>query len=247
MRIRYHANIMKTLTKKASEMTVRELAEYIDYSVLKPEFTEQEIIDLTKDGVELGCATICINPGYMDLCEPYVKGTDTMLCPVCDFPFGTSSTESKVKQIELVAKYDTVKEVDIVANFGMIRSGKWDEVLADITACSEAAHKYGREIKVIFESDALTEEQVRKMCHICIEAKADFVKTSTGFLTGHESHGATPEIIAAMMEECGDKIKVKGSGCIRTREHFLKLIDMGIDRMGIGYKSVPVVLGLDQK
>ncbi len=237
---------MKKLTKKASEMSLRELAEYIDYSVLKPEFTEQEIIDLTKDGVNLGCATICINPGYMDLCEPYVKGTDTMLCPVCDFPFGTSSTESKVKQIELVAKYDTVKEVDIVANFGKIRSGKWDEVLADITACTEAAHKYGREIKVIFESDALNEEQVRKMCHICIEAKADFVKTSTGFLTGFESHGATPEIIAAMMEECGDKIKVKGSGCIRTREHFLQLIDMGIDRMGVGYKSVPVVLGLDK-
>ena len=56
----------------------------------------------------------------MDLCEPYVKGTDTMLCPVCDFPFGTSSTESKVKQIEIVAKYDSVKEIDIVANFGMI-------------------------------------------------------------------------------------------------------------------------------
>ena len=109
---------MKKLTKKANEMNLKELASYIDYSVLKPEFTKEEIIDLTKDGVKLGCATICINPGYMDLCEPYVKGTETMLCPVCDFPFGTSSTESKVKQIEIVAKYDTVKEVDIVANFG---------------------------------------------------------------------------------------------------------------------------------
>lgn len=132
-----------------------------------------------------------------------------MLCPVYDFPFGTSSTESKVKQIEIAAKYDTVKEVDIVANFGMIRSGKWDDVLDGI------------------------------------EAGADFVKTSTGFLTGHEAHGATPEIIKAMMEECGNKIKIKGSGCIRTREHFLMLIDMGIDRMGIGYRSVPVVLGLN--
>lgn len=74
-------------TKKASEMTLKELASYIDYSVLKPEFTEEQIIDLTKDGVRLGCATICINPGYMDLCEPYVKGSDTMLCPVTDFPF----------------------------------------------------------------------------------------------------------------------------------------------------------------
>ena len=76
------------------------------------------------------------------------------------------------------------------------------------------------------------------------DAGADFVKTSTGFLTGHDAHGATPEVIAIMMEEVGDRCKIKGSGCIRTREHFLKLINMGIDRMGVGYRSVPVVLGL---
>lgn len=135
-------------------MTTKELAAYIDYSVLKPEFTEEQIIELTKDGVELGCATICINPGYMELCEPYVKGTETMLCPVTDFPFGTSSTASKVQQIEEVAKYDTVKEVDVVANFGHIRAGKYEEVTADIKACADAAHKFGRELKVIFETDA---------------------------------------------------------------------------------------------
>ena len=233
--------------KKACEMSVKELAAYIDYSVLKPEFTEEEIAELTKYGASLGCATICINPGYMDLCEPLVKGSETMLCPVCDFPFGTSSTESKVKQIEIVSKYDSVKEVDIVANFGLIRSGKYDAVTADIKACTEAAHKYGREIKVIFETDALNEEQIRKTCQCCIEAGVDFVKTSTGFLTGHESRGAYPELIAMMMEEIGDKCKIKGSGCIRTRERFLQLIDMGIDRMGVGYKSVPSILGLDAK
>lgn len=211
---------------------------------MKPEFTEEDIIRLTKDGVELGCATICINPGYMELCEPYVKGSDTMLCPVTDFPFGTSSTESRVQQIEAVAKYDTVKEVDIVANFGMLRAGKYDEVTEDLKACVAAAHKYGREIKVILETDALNEEQIRKGCHCCLEAGADYVKTSTGFLTGYEVHGATPEVIQIMQEEVGDKMKIKGSGCIRTREHFLKLIDMGIDRMGVGYRSVPVVLDI---
>ena len=235
---------MKKLTKKAEEMTTKELAAYIDYSVLKPEFTEEDIIRLTKDGVELGCATICINPGYMELCEPYVKGSDTMLCPVTDFPFGTSSTESRVQQIEDVAKYDTVKEVDIVANFGMLRAGKYDEVTEDLKACVAAAHKYGREIKVILETDALNEEQIRKGCHCCLDAGADYVKTSTGFLTGYEAHGATPEVIQIMQEEVGDKMKIKGSGCIRTREHFLKLIDMGIDRMGVGYRSVPVVLDI---
>jgi deoxyribose-phosphate aldolase len=229
-------------SKKASEMTVGELARYIDYSVLKPEFTEQEIFDLTKDGVRLGCATICINPGYLDLCAPYVKGSETMLCPVCDFPFGTSSTESKVKQIEIAARYDTVKEIDIVANFGWIRGGMYDKVTEDIKACADMAHQYGRKLKVIFETDALSVEQVRKACQCAVKAGADFVKTSTGFLTGFDAHGATPEIIKVMMEEVDGKCQVKGSGCIRTREHFLQLIDMGIDRMGVGYKSVPVVL-----
>lgn len=237
---------MKHPAKKAADMTVRELAAYIDYSVLKPEFTEEEIIALTKDGAALGCATICINPGYIELCEPYVKGTDTMLCPVTDFPFGTSSTEAKVAQIEIAARYDSVKEIDVVANFGLIRAGRYDRVTADIKACADAAHRHGRALKVIFETDALNEEQVRQACRCAIEAGADFVKTSTGFLTGHEAHGATPEIIRVMMDEVGDRCQIKGSGCIRTREHFLQLIDMGIDRMGIGYRSVPVVLGLDR-
>lgn len=230
--------------KKANEMSVQELAKYIDYSVLKPEFTEEEIIALTKDGVALGCASICINPAYMDLCLPYVKDSETKLCPVCDFPFGTSSTESKVAQAKILCAYDHISEIDIVANYGWIRSGKYDEVTKDIKAVVDVCHKAGHEVKVILETDALNEEQIRKACHCVIDAGADFVKTSTGFLTGHENHGATPEVIQIMMEETKGKCKIKGSGCIRTREHFLQLINMGIDRMGVGYKSVPVVLDL---
>lgn len=237
---------MRKITKPAEEMTTEELASYIDYSVLKPEFTEDEIIRLTKDGVSLGCATICINPAYLELCEPYVKGSKTMLCPVTDFPFGDSSTESRVAQIEAAAKYDTVKEVDIVANFGKIRSGKDEEVLEDLKACAEAAHKYGRELKVILETDALTKEEIVRGARIVLASGADFVKTSTGFLTGHDNKGATVEVIQLLMDTVGDKIKIKGSGCIRTREHFLKLINMGIDRMGVGYKSIPVVLNLNR-
>lgn len=239
---------MKKLTKKAAEMTVQELARYIDYSVLKPEFTEEQIVELTKDGVKLGCATICINPGYMELCKPYVEGSETKLCPVCDFPFGTSSTESKVAQAKIIVDNyaDVIGELDIVANFGLIRSGKYDEVTKDIKAVVAACHEKNVPVKVIFETDALNEEQIRKTCHCCIDAGADFVKTSTGFLTGFEANGATPEVIKIMQEEVGDQCKVKGSGCIRTREHFLQLIDMGIDRMGVGYRSVPVVLDMNK-
>lgn len=225
-------------------MNLKELAKYIDYSVLKPEFTPRQIVDLTKDGVQLGCATICINPGYIELCEPYVKGSDTMLCPVVDFPFGTSSTKSKIKQIEIAAQYETVKEIDVVANFGKIRAGEFEQVQEDIRLCTEAVHKYGKEIKVIFETDALDEKQIRKVCRICVAQGVDFVKTSTGFLTGFELYGATLDIVKIMMEEVAGKCKIKGSGCIRTRQHFLDLIDLGIDRMGIGYRSVPVVLGI---
>lgn len=226
-------------------MNLAELAQYIDYSVLKPEFTEDEILALTEDGVKLGCATICINPGYLELCESHVIGSNTMLCPVTDFPFGTSSTTSRVQQIEEAAKYKSVKEVDIVMNYGKLRSGKTQEIIEDLKACVKAAHKYEKELKVILETDALTVEQIREGCRCCVKAEVDFVKTSTGFLTGYEVHGATPEVIQVIMDEVRGKCKIKGSGCIRTREHFLKLIDMGIDRMGVGYKSVPVVLDLN--
>jgi len=100
-------------------------------------------------------------------------------------------------------------------------------------------------LKVIFETDALTLEQVATATEYACRAGADFVKTSTGFYTGGESKGATPEVIQVMLDAAKGRCKVKGSGCIRTREHFLQLIDMGIDRMGIGYRSTPVVLGLD--
>lgn len=233
--------------KKASEMSVKELARYIDYSVLKPEFTEEEIIKYCKKGVELGVAQVCISPGYMELCEPYVKGTQTKLGPTCDFPFGNSSTESKVKQAEIALRYDTVGEVDMVANFGLIRSGKYDEVAKDIRAVADVCHAKGIELKVILETGALTEEEIRKACHAVVAGNADWVKTSTGFLTGHDDQGATCEIVQIMLDEVGDQIKVKGSGHIRTREHFLELIDMGIERLGVGYKSVPIVLGLTDK
>ena len=182
----------------------------------------------------------------MDLCKPYVEGRKTRLAPVCDFPFGASSTASKVAQVRILTENyaDVIGEIDMVANFGWIRSGKYDAVTADIKAVADACHEKNVPLKVIFETDALTVDQVKAACHCAMDAGADFVKTSTGFLTGYEAHGATPEIIQVMMDEVGDTCKVKGSGCIRTREHFLKLIDMGIDRMGVGYKSVPVVLDL---
>lgn len=230
--------------KKAADMSAAELGRYIDQSVLKPEFTQQEIRRYIQEGIDYGCMTVCINPWALDIAVELTKNTETKICVVCDFPFGQSSTESKVLQAELCCKHGDVYELDIVANYGWIRSGMWREVTDDIKAVSDICHRHGTAVKVIFETDALTLEQVKLACECAIEAGADFVKTSTGFLTGHEAHGASIEMIQTMMDTCKGRIKIKGSGCIRTREHFLKLIDMGIDRMGVGYKSTAEVLGL---
>lgn len=230
-------------TKKASEMSVKELAAYIDQSVLKPEFTQEEIRKYIQEGIDFGCATVCINPASLDIAAELTKGTDTKICVVCDFPFGLSTTASKVMQAEEYCKRGDVFELDIVANYGWIRSGMYKEVEADIKAVVDVCHKYGTAVKVIIETDSLTMDQIKEGTKAAVRAGADFIKSSTGFFTGGKSDGATVEVVQAMMDAGEGKIKVKGSGGIRTREHFLKLIDMGIDRMGIGYRSTPEVLG----
>ena len=225
-------------------MTIEELGRYIDQSVLKPEFTQDDIRKYIQEGIDYHCATVCINPASLPIARELTKGTDTGICVVCDFPFGLSTTESKVAQAEIICRDGDIEDLDIVANYGWIRSGMWDRVTAEIAAVADACHEYGTALKVIFETDALTLEEVKRATLCAVEARADFVKTSTGFFTGGKSQGATVEVIQAMMDAAQGRIKIKGAGGIRTREHFLELIDMGIDRMGIGFRSTPVVLGL---
>lgn len=232
--------------KKAREMTVKELAAYIDQSVLKPEFTEEDIRKYIQEGIDFGCKTVCINPSSLDIAREMTRGTETKICVVCDFPFGTSTTKSKVMQAEEICKSGDVYELDVVANYGWIRSGKWDKVEEDIRAVCDVCHKYGVAVKVILETDVLSLEEVAKATDVACNAGSDFVKTSTGFYTGGESKGATVEVIKVMMEAAKGRCKIKGSGCIRTREHFLELIDLGIDRMGMGYRSTPVVLNIEK-
>lgn len=230
-------------TKKACDMTVAELAAYIDQSVLKPEFTDADIRKYIQEGIDFGCRTVCINPASLPIAMELCRGTGTAICVVCDFPFGLSTTASKAMQAEEYCKPGKIFELDIVANYGWIRSSRWSDVEADIKAVCDVCHKYGTAVKVIFETDALTLEEVKKATEAAIAAGADFVKTSTGFFTGGKSDGATVEVISAMMDTAKGRCKIKGSGGIRTREHFLALIDMGIDRMGVGYRSTPDVLG----
>lgn len=233
------------LTKKASEMSTTELASYIDQSVLKPEFTQAEIRQYIHEGVDYKCKTVCINPSSLPIAREVCSGTSTGICVVCDFPFGLSSTESKTRQAEIICREGDIEDLDIVSNYGWIKSGMWDAVGEDIAAVVEVCHRYGTKVKVIFETDALTLEEVARATDIACDVGADFVKTSTGFFTGGPAVGATPENIQVMMDAAKGRCQIKGSGGIRDQETFFKFIDMGIDRMGIGYRSTPTVLGLD--
>ena len=230
--------------KNAKEMSVAELAAYIDQSVLKPEFTQNDIQKYITEGIKFGCKTVCINPASIDIARKLCKGTKTGICVVCDFPFGLSTTESKIKQAEIICKNRDVEDLDIVSNYGWIRSGKWDDVEAEFKAMADVVHSYGTLLKVIFETDALDKNEIIRATEIACKAGVDFVKTSTGFFTGGTNNGATPEIVGLMLDAANGRCKVKGAGGIRDQSAFFKLIDMGIDRMGIGYKSTPVVLGL---
>jgi len=120
----------------------------------------------------------------------------------------------------------------------------WDDVEKEIAQVVDVCHKYGTAVKVIIETDSLTKEEIIRATKSLIKAEADFVKSSTGFFTGVKGVGATKEVVEIMIKAANNQIKVKGSGGIRTQEHFFELIDMGIDRMGIGYKSTPIVLGI---
>ncbi|MCL2318828.1 MAG: deoxyribose-phosphate aldolase, partial [Treponema sp.] len=218
--------------KKASEMTVKELAAYIDQSVLKPEFTEAEIRKYITEGIDYGCKTVCINPASIEIARELCKGTNTGICVVCDFPFGLSTTASKIKQAEEICKNRDVEDLDVVANYGWIRSKKWKSVEIEIKDIAAVTHSFGSLLKVILETDALTIEEVSKAAEAVCNAGADFVKTSTGFYTGGQSKGAAVEVVQAIMDAVRGRCKVKGSGGIRDQEHFFRLIDMGIDRMG---------------
>ena len=230
--------------KKASEMSQAELAAYIDQSVLKPEFTQDEIRKYIGEGIAYGCKTVCVNPCAVEIARQMCKSTNTKVCVTCDFPFGLSTTASKVIQAEELCKSGDIFELDIVCNYGWIRSGMWPEFGAELKAVTDAVHKYKTAIKVIFETDALNLTQVAKATDAACIAGVDFVKSSTGFYTGSEARGAAIEVVQTMIDAAKGRCKVKGSGGIRDQAHFFNLIDMGIDRMGIGYRSTPVVLGV---
>ena len=211
---------------------------YLDHAVLVPQMTRQEATAWIQSGIDYKVKTVCVRPCDIDLAVSMCKGTQTGVSCVLGFPHGNVCTESKAAEAELYCKKG-VAEIDMVANYGWIRSGLWDDVRADIKAVVDIAHKYKVAVKVIFETSQLTLEEVAKTTEICIEAGADFVKTSTGF----NGEGATEEMVDCMLKTAAGRIKVKPSGGIRDAARAQMFVDRGADRLGVNGSSTPAICG----
>ncbi len=214
------------------------LHRYLDHAVLKPELTQAEAAAEMRVGLAYHVRTLCVRPCDIELARGLCRGTDTDLCCVLGFPHGCGLSASKADEARRYVDLG-VREIDMVVNYGWVRSALWDLVTADIAAVTAVAHPAGVIVKTIFETAALTLPHVARATEAAIAAGADFVKTSTGFGSG----GATEEVVRVMLDTARGRIAVKPSGGIRDRARAERFIAMGAARLGVGSAATPAICG----
>lgn len=212
------------------------ISRYLDHAVLKPEMTREEAADAIRLGIDYEVKTVCVRPCDIDQAVEMCAGTKTEVCTVLSFPHGHDCPEAKAAAAKVYCEKGA-KEIDMVANYGLIRSAAWDAVQADIEAVVKVAHAVNVLVKVIFETSQLTPEEIAKTTEICVAAGADFVKTSTGF----NGRGASEEDVEIMMKTAAGRIKMKPSGGIRDAQRAKMFVDRGVDRLGVGYNSTAAI------
>lgn len=201
------------------------LQKYIDHTVLRPEATLKDILKACDEARMNNFASVCVSSQYVRIVSCELKKTGVKTCVVVGFPLGSNTTKCKAFETSEAIK-NGASEVDMVINIGLLKAGYYDRVLEDIKAVVQAAK--GRLVKVIIETCLLSEDEIIKACELIIEAKAHFVKTSTGF----SKNGATVENIQLLKRIVGDKIQIKASGGISTYEKAIAMINAGADRIG---------------
>lgn len=211
------------------------LEKYIDHTLLKPTATVNEIEKLCQEAMEYQFFSVCVNSGYVPLAKQILKATDVKVCSVVGFPLGAMSTFAKIYETTQ-ALQDGADEIDMVMNVGYFLSGQTDKVLEEIALIKRETDK--KILKVILETCFLNDEQKKLACQICVDAGADFVKTSTGFGSG----GATPEDVILMRDTVAGKAKVKASGGIRDQKTALEYIALGVERIGTS-NGIAIVKG----
>ncbi len=206
-------------------MNSAELAKYIDHTLLRPDASAAQIKKICDEAKEYHFASVCVNPSRIALVAEELKGTDVTPCCVVGFPLGAIPSESKAAETAVAVK-NGAGEIDMVINVGAAKDGDWALVESDIAAVKAACGD--AKLKVIIECCLLTDDEKVKACVAAKNAKADFVKTSTGFSKG----GATVADVALMRKTVGPDMGVKAAGGIHSRAEAITMIEAGASRIG---------------
>ena len=198
----------------------------IDHTLLKSDASAEQIKKICAEARQYGFMSVCVNPARVELVHKELEGSGVKTCCVIGFPLGATLSSVKAFEAQEAIKLGA-EEVDMVINIGAVKDGNWDLVESDICAVVEAASGKAL-VKVIIETCLLTDEEKIKACECAMRAKADFVKTSTGFSTA----GATEHDVKLMRNVVGDSMGVKASGGVRTPEDAEKFIAAGASRLG---------------
>lgn len=209
-------------------LTTAQLAKYLDHTNLKPNATAADIKETCEEAVKYDTASVCVNSHWIPLVAEALKGTAVKPITVVGFPLGATNTATKVYEA-ITAIDDGAEEIDMVINIGELIGGNNRFVINDIQAIAAAVHAKGKLLKVILETSYLNDDQIVAGCQDAEAAGADYVKTSTGF----SSAGAQVADVALMRKTVGDRLGVKASGGIHSRQEALAMIKAGASRLGV--------------
>lgn len=204
-----------------------ELHGFIDHTILKPDCSKDDIQRVCEEALDHEFAAVCIPPYYVNMAHQLLEGTSVKVATVIGFPLGYNPTPAKVEEVKKAID-EGADEVDAVVNICAVKSGNWNYVSNDIESMVTIARLRGKIIKIILETGMMTEEEIKKLCELCVKAGADFVKTSTGF----NGSGATLEAVKLMHDTLQGAAKIKASGGIRTSLDAQRFIEAGASRIG---------------
>jgi deoxyribose-phosphate aldolase len=208
-------------------LTYKFIAKKIDHSLLTPTFTDEELTEGCRLAARYEVASVCIKPYAVPLAAEILHGSGVFVGTTVGFPHGGHTTAVKVFEAER-ALGDVASELDMVVNIGQVIGGQWRAVRDDIAAITEVAHARGALVKVIFENCYLSDAMKIRLCEICGEVNADYVKTSTGYGTG----GATHADLILMRKAAPPQVKLKAAGGVRDLDQAIAVAQLGCDRIG---------------
>jgi deoxyribose-phosphate aldolase len=215
------------MTLSIDDLTEHDIAKAIDHSLLRPELDDASVDAGCRLAARYDVASVCVRPADVVRAKAILGGTDVAVGTTIGFPHGNHRTDVKVFEARR-ALADGATELDMVIQIAALRSGRDDDVEADIRAVVEVAHAAGAIVKVIFENAYLTDDEKIRACRLTEAAGGDFVKTSTGFAPG----GATHDDLRLMRANTSPRVRVKAAGGVRTLDALLEVMELGVTRVG---------------